>query len=156
MIIELDSGSLESIEQAVNNAYEAMRIPAQDAAAEEIAVMVMGSFGVTGTTRQFDWQGLAPKYARRVGRQYPTLYLNEQEAQKLGAESGRLKNSTVINTGEKESAYVVNRCEYAAAHQSGTDHIPARPFFPMDQNGVMPAAALERVIAAAQSAVDKL
>jgi phage gpG-like protein len=156
MVIELDMQSLAGIEEAVNLAYEKARVPVQDAAATEIATIVMSSFGMDGPGRQFEWDGLEPKYAKRVGRNYPTLYLNETEARKLGKESGKLKNATIINTGEIESAYVVNRCEYATAHQSGTQHIPARPFFPMDSQGIMPPAALERVINAAQNALDKL
>jgi len=84
--------------------------------------IVHSNFGQNGVDRPKTWPALSAKYARRVGRGYATLYRRGR----LKA-SGRLfvmGDKAVIEFGGPSAPY-------AEAHQFGTTHLSARPFFPI-------------------------
>ena len=147
MIIEFDMANPDAFEETAMAAYESFRGPVTDAAVTELGMIVRENFGVSGVDRPKDWPQLNQKYANRKhgGDTTPTLIL-----------TGPLRDSIVVNLGNPDDAYVTSHNEIAAYHQDGGPHLPARPMFPMDANGVITPYTVERVTAAAQKTLDSL
>ena len=119
--------------------FQKVKVPCQAAMAEAFRSVVDGNLG----DKDFkdiphDWDGLSSKYAKRIGRAYPTLRMNGVEAAIMGAEPNLLYDSTRIEVTNPDFATVYNDCEYASAHQFGEGNMPPRPFFPISGNEVLP------------------
>ena len=147
MILEFDMANPNAFEEVSKAAYEQFRGPVTDAAVTELGLIVRENFGATGVDRPLDWPSLNPRYAQRKhgGDVTPTLIL-----------TGALRDSIVVNLGDPDNAYVTSHNELAAYHQYGGPHLPMRPMFPMDDNGVITPYTVERVTAAAQKCLDSL
>lgn len=83
---------------------------------------------VRGQGRKTPWPDLSPrtkKYKiKKKGTAYPMLVF-----------TGRLRNSINISVGEKE-AKVYSGVKYGVFHQTGTRHMPARPFLEVTDSDV--------------------
>ena len=147
MIIEFDIANPDAFEAIAMKAFEDARVPCQDAMATEFGRIAKNNFGEQGEDRPIGWVELSPRYAKRYhdGNRIPTLILRDE-----------MRNSIMANVGEADDCHVVTRMEYAQIHQFGTDHVPARPFFPMDAAGQITPYTLERVMASAQDALNNL
>ena len=85
------------------------------------------NFGPDGLARPEEWESLTQRYARERhgGDQTPTLIL-----------TGELKAGFVVELSDS-SATLTNTIDYADLHQFGNSYakLPARPFYPIDENG---------------------
>jgi phage gpG-like protein len=118
----------------------------QLAGAEAFRVLVLNNFGHDHhpNDRPVQWKDLNPKYAKRKhgGDVDPTLIL-----------TGLLKNSVQIES-RPEYAEVYTNVDYATAHQQGGEHLPARPFFPMDESGNPTEFAREQIFNAIEAELE--
>lgn len=107
--------------------------------------LVQGTFGQHGEFRQSEWQPLSPRYAKRVGRPYATLYV-----------SGRLYRSISASADAQAGHVISEGVPYNLTHQQGYPprNIPRRPFFPMWPNGQPTDLAVKTVTEAAMKAVN--
>lgn len=101
----------------------------------DLKEITKGNFGTDGSNRTTAWQGLSPRYAKRVGRQNPTLILTPPERIAVGKS---LDKPHLLNqfrhAADSNSASLTNDSAYADNHQFGKT-IPARPFYPVSANG---------------------
>lgn len=101
----------------------------------DLKEITKGNFGTNGENRTTPWKGLSARYARRVGRTVPTLILTPPERIAVGKS---LDKPHLLNqfqhTASSDSASLTNTSDYADNHQFGKT-IPARPFYPVSQNG---------------------
>lgn len=91
--------------------------------AETFYNVVMNNFGFIGEDRPINWARLSPEYAKRVKREYATLYVT-------GALKGavKLEGNTVSVSNDS--------VPYAMVHMfGGGNNIPKRPYFPIDDHG---------------------
>lgn len=107
----------------------------------------LSAFGAMGRNRPSAWDGLTRKYARRVGRSYPTLVMTPSERILAGKSLSKphLMNQFSVDVSG-DSASLHNSSEYADAHQKGRPeaNLPARPYFPVDEKSkrLSPAAEI--------------
>lgn len=151
MILEatIDQGSLQDAVGGIMRDFEKLKSPVEDAMAEKFFQMVRLNFGNFGIDRPIEWAPLSPAYAKRVGREHATLFL-----------SGSLEAAIKIESNPDVSRVFVtdNDVPYALAHQYGSEkkNLPARPFFPIDQNGVVMPFTLAEVQRSANEEVARL
>jgi phage gpG-like protein len=105
-----------------------VREPVQNAMGEKFFEIVRLNFGQWGVDRPIEWAPLSRWYAKQVGRDYATLFL-----------TGKLESSVKFETTPDCARVSVSDAdvEYATRHQYGDDsrHLPARPYFPIDNSG---------------------
>lgn len=110
--------------------------------------LTLSSFGAAGRNRPSAWVRLKDKYARRVGRSYPTLVMTPSERILAGKALSKphLINQFSVDV-RGDSASLHNASEYAEAHQNGKPegNLPARPYFPIDGESkrLSPAAEIK-------------
>ena len=143
MTFEFDIKDFNLAEQ-IQARFDELKVPIQAAMAGRFRELVFENFGETGTDRPEKWPDLSTKYAKKVGRDYATLYVN-----------GTLMNSVEIDPYNPDAAVVSTKCPYAMAHQWGEDNMPKRPFFPMTDLEPTPHAE-SQVIEAAQHEAERL
>ena len=137
-----------NLAEAVQAEFDEVRVPIQAAMAGRFKELVMENFGENGTSRPHEWEDLrSKKYARKVGRDYATLYVD-----------GSLMDSVQIDPYNPDAAAVFSDSEYASTHQWGDEsrNIAPRPFFPMTEAGLTPYAIEEVTKAAQWEAVKQL
>jgi hypothetical protein len=101
----------------------------------KIIFLTVQNFGQSGPYRPTPWQGLTRKYAKRVGRIYPTL-----------DRSGKLFRSFRLNVLSRFTVQVkTSGVPYAHRHQFGTFGMPIRPYLPIDSNKHLTPYAREQV-----------
>lgn len=122
--------------------WNELRLAAQSAMAETFYSIVRGNFGATGIDRPIEWVPLSDKYAKRVKRDYPTLFL-----------SGDLESSVMWDGSDLDAGVVWTDNPYAVAHQDGSGTLPARPFFPITAAGELTDFAQSQVVEAAETAI---
>lgn len=138
----IELGSLSAFESSFMQNMEALRPAAHAAMGQRFHEIVLGNFGIAGVDRPMSWAPLSPAYAKKVGREIATLFV-----------SGRLKDSIMVGGANADSITVSvsnSSVPYATVHQNGGKNMPARPYFPIDENGqVMPWTESQIVEAAA-------
>ena len=147
MTFELDINEL-SLGGLVEEVFEKIRVPVQAAMAGKFRELVIQNFGEAGTDRPFEWDALrSEKYARKVGRDYATLYVD-----------GKIMDSIEVDPYNKDASSVFTNCEYASTHQWGDEsrNIAARPFFPMSKEGFITPDAMNAVTDAAARELERL
>jgi phage gpG-like protein len=97
---------------------------AMEPASEVLYQLVLGTFKSQSDPWGKPWQPWAPSTAKARARK------GDLRLQKL-IDTGRLYRSIKKNHTDS-SISVSTDVEYADAHLLGTNHIPARPFFPID------------------------
>lgn len=150
--------SLTGAMAAVQQRLEGARQPAQEAMADVFHGVVLANFGSIGFDRPHDWQPLSPKYAKRVGRQFATLYVT-------GALKGTVKKDAANVEAATVSMANSGDVPYALAHHHGnppnfgwtapgSGALPARRVFPLDPaNDAVMERTKNLVVRAAQDAV---
>lgn len=142
----LDQGSMTAWQRFILQKFDQARTPVQGAMAEKFFEIVRMNFGDFGFDRPIEWAPLSPDYARRVGREHATLLV-----------SGRLAGAVKLDVTEERGRVSVSDQDvpYALAHQYGSDrrNLPARPYFPIDENGNPMPKTLELVNEAAREAL---
>ena len=92
--------------------------------------IVLGNFGFLGIDRPDEWPPLSPAYAKKVNRTWATLQVD-----------GTLRAAVKVDNSNLDFGKVsVSNSDvpYATVHQTGGgNNVPARPYFPMDANGVI-------------------
>ena len=146
MTFELDINEL-SLGGLAEEVFQQVKVPVQAAMAGRFRELVLQNFGETGTDRPIEWEALrSEKYARKVGRDYATLYVE-----------GKLMDSIEVDPYSPDAASVFTNCEYAAAHQWGDEsrNLAARPFFPMSKDGFVTPDAMNSVTEAAAQELER-
>jgi phage gpG-like protein len=141
--------TISGLDELLTDELRELKQAAQAAMAEKFFEITRENFGDNGVDRPIEWPALGFKYAMRVGREHATLFL-----------TGELEASIQIDSSNPDFAEVFTENEYAAAHQLGTQQLPARPFFPIVGDMQLESAQLtnfaqEEVLKAAQQAIDK-
>jgi phage gpG-like protein len=110
------------------------------AMAAKFKYLCMMNTGFSGIDRPHEWDALSPRYAKRVHRDFATMDL-----------TGNLMRSIRMQVHPDYSEVFIapDDCPYASRHQWGDEIMPARPFFPMTEDGLTPYAEQE-VVSAAQ------
>jgi len=125
--ITIDPGDLATFARETERTVEEARLAAQTAMANTYWQIVQDNLGDIGRDRPIEWVDLSPKYAKRVGRAHATLL-----------ETGRLA-ANILTDFSDPAGFVISssnaRVLYATIHQTGGKKMPARPYFPMDEDG---------------------
>jgi phage gpG-like protein len=140
-----------SIEGQVNELFEKARGPMQAAMANRYASIVHNNFGTSGEDRPFPWPSLGGAYAFKYhgGDRTPRLIL-----------TGELQASIQIYEGNDYAAVWTDN-DHADLMQWGSEaddrfNVPARPFFPLYENGTLTPYAESECIMAAQNALNRV
>jgi len=123
-VVEAD---LLALGVGITASIEAVRPKVNEAMGQRFYELVQGNFGIAGVDRPMAWAPLSPAYAKSVGRQIATLDL-----------TGALRSAIMVggNMGQGITVSVSNSSvPYATIHQTGGLRMPARPYFPIDENG---------------------
>ena len=156
--ITIIPGSLEAMRSAVGKAYEAVRPTVIEAMTHAFHTIVLNNFGSSGPMRPLGWQKLSPKYAKKVGRDFATLYVTGQLKETVKADASN-PECGIVSMGNTAAV------PYAMAHhhgnpgnfgwtQPGSGDLPARRVFPLDMvNDEVTPEAKKVVVQAAQQAV---
>lgn len=151
--LEVNLGELLHMEQYLDDLFADAKPRIQSAMAEMLHGIVLSNLGPTGIDRPTPWAPLSNSppwfYAEKVGRSYATLF-----------ETGLMASAIQWNGNNPEAAVVyVNDqvCAYAARHQAGdpATGLPARPFFPITEEGVLTRYSEEQVMEAAVQALEE-
>jgi len=138
-LVTFIDGAKDLLEKAIREAQMAMTYRLYD--------IVQNNFGEAGEDRPEEWVALSPAYARRVGRPHATLEV-----------SGKLRYSIQVDGEGPEGGRVwvdPDAVPYALAHQFGSGNIPARPYFPMDENGQLTEYSQTSVLEAGRAALEE-
>ena len=130
-------GSLDQMNSALRDQFDALRVPVQGAMADAFKGIVDANFGSTGLMRPNDWQPLSKDYARKVGRTFATLFVT-------GALKDTVQKDGVSPDGATVSMGNTGLVPYAMAHHQGSPpnfgftvpgsgELPSRRVFPLDQ-----------------------
>ena len=101
----------------------------------------LSNFGENASGDMRPWfheELVSEDYSRTINRTFATLERTEEEREACegtrwqGGEGAHLKDS-FFTYGGSDSMSLVNICDYASNHQLG-EGVPARPFFPVDEN----------------------
>lgn len=116
---QLEQGFNEAINEILNDPELLTAI--HEAIASRVHSIVLQNFGQSGIDRPSAWSPLSARYAKRVKRSYATLEL-----------TGELKRSVRSESSPSEAViWQDDSVPYGAAHQFGSDKLPARPYFPI-------------------------
>lgn len=117
--------------------------PARLAAAQKRALQDIGAAVTSRATRAIRTESLRP------APWAPRKPSKRDDGHPLLIKSGDMRQSISWKLDGEDTVVVGSSKEYARYHQEGTKHIPARPFFPIDQYGqLVPemASKIKRVI----------
>lgn len=145
------SGTISGLDMLLEQELQAAKIAGQSAMAEKFFELTRENFGSEGIDRRVEWPALSPKYAKRVKRDYATLFL-----------SGDLESSLTWEGSNPEYAEVFSDNPYAMAHQFGnpSGNLPSRPFMPLTnvaeaENAELTDFAEAEVLKAAENAISE-
>lgn len=152
MQLELSQADLDAFGIETSRELWAIQSDVNLAMADAYAKLVDSNFGAVGVARSETWPPLSPKYADKVGRSYATLEVSGLLRSVVRVDNSDLEQSTVSVSKDE--------CVYALIHQVGgwtgrglRSYIPARPYFPMYENGMPTDIAEREVIQAARTAL---
>ncbi len=120
---------------------------ATKAIADYLRGVALTSFSSESTPNGKQWTALNPSYAKR-----------KKNRQKILQDTGQLKDSVFVQALGNEVIFRTNRpvkggYELGALHQFGTRKMPARPFFPIDQAGILYQDDAEEIIGLIQDSL---
>lgn len=134
------------ISQELQNA---IKMGVQNAMANRFATVVDRNFGDSGEDRPSIWPILTKKYADeyKSSDRTPNLQL-----------TGDLQSSIEIDEMNPDESSVFTNNPYAMDHQIGVSEInlPARPFFPILEDGVVTDYTTEQCIRAAEIEINRV
>lgn len=137
--ISLDMSSVARASRGVVARAERCALPAHRGMAKAFHGCVDANFGASGEFRPTPWRQLSKAYSKKVNRRFATLFV-----------SGRLKNAVRDYADARRGRVSVSKadCIYALAHQMGYGRLPARPYFPLREDG-RPMESVRRLCEAA-------
>jgi phage gpG-like protein len=146
------SGTIEGLDEYLAAEIAEIKQVAQSAMAERFFELTRENFGESGVDRPNEWPPLSEKYAKRVKRDYATMFL-----------SGELELSFQWDGSNLQYAEVWSDSPYAVVHNDGDSsrNIPARPVFPIIGKSDDPQARLtdfaeQQILEAANQAIQNL
>lgn len=119
---------------------------------ETLAQLTRENFGATGISRPHEWEALRDeRYARKVGRDYATLYVTGDLFNSIECQEP-IGNMVTVIAGQGDSE------RYASAHQFGEGKMPERPFFPVvgDFDTKLTPYAEARITEAANNELERI
>lgn len=144
--VRLGQADAAAFADSIYEQFESVRQDVQGAMGECFFEIVRSNFGKFGIDRPISWIPLTPDYAKRVGRDYATLFV-----------SGALESAIQLDNSEPDFCRVSvsdDDVPYATVHQfGGGNNVPARPYFPIDSAGYPTPYAQGEVTNAAMSAL---
>lgn len=134
---------VEGFQEAMKSRLMAVARPVEAAMAARFYQNVLMNFGEVGYDRPERWPGLSASYAKRMGRVFATLYV-----------SGALYDAVKLNPAEATVSVSNADVPYAMVHQfGGGNNIPARPYFPIEEDGTLTRRSARDVRVAAIEAL---
>ena len=128
----------DAIQRAGEEMFQSLRQPMQAAMAEKFYEITRNNFGMSGEDRPTEWPPLSERYAKKVDRDYATLFV-----------SGDLEASINWSAANQEYSEVWSDSPLATVHQWGEGRCPARPFMPILKSGELTEYARLQVTDAA-------
>ena len=114
--------------------------------AGKLMEIVMANFGSDGLDRPISWAPLSTAYAKKVNRSYATLFV-----------SGTLMNAVKLDSANASVSVSKSDCIYALAHQYGfPPRLPARPFFPIEDDGSVTQYTKDQIAEEAVRAIQRI
>lgn len=128
--LTISQQELNAMGSAIGKQLWAIRSNVQLRMAIAFEEIVLGNFGFLGIDRPDEWPPLSPAYAKKVNRTWATLQVDGTLRAAVNVDNSNLDFGKV---SVKDSDV-----PYATVHQyGGGNNVPARPYFPMDTNGVI-------------------
>lgn len=127
--------------------FEKVRPQVQASMGERLLEIVRSNFGAIGVNRPIDWVPLTDPYARKVRRDYATLYV-----------TGALEGAVKLDVDNDRARVGVSDADvpYATIHQYGSPgKMPPRPYFPL-VNGELTQFSQEQVTEAGRAELGRL
>ena len=120
-------------------------LPAAMARAQQKSLKAIGGVVKRHTVDAFRDPSLRPSPwpPRKSGGTHPLLIKSGNMRQGIGY---RLQGDDTVVVGTP--------AKYAGYHQTGTKHMPARPFFPVDKNGNLTPRVMDDIMANVQAIYD--
>lgn len=147
--VYIEEPNFDNLESSLRKDIERVRVGVEQAMAERFFEIVRSNFGPSGVDRPQDWNPLSPPYAKKVRRDYATLFV-----------TGRLEAGVKMETTPEFSRVFISDSDvsYASAQQwgEGEHNLPARPYFPIDQSGNLTPFSQAEVEMAARDAMARL
>ena len=127
--LNITEAELTSFTKEIRQKVEDARPKVQADMALKFQECVLDNFGESGPFRTIPWVKLSPAYAKKVGRTYATLEV-----------SGALKSNVLLSADGSPDHMAVEAdnamIPYSTVHQyGGGNNIPARPYFPITEDG---------------------
>lgn len=144
MRIEVPDSELLKMATYLYNNFKTAQPLVEESMAIAYKDLVISNFGDFGIDRPTVWAPLSKRYARKVNRSHATLHV-----------SGALMGAV----NQKDNVVSVSDASvpYAVVHQfGGGNNIPARPYFPFDENGQPTVFAQQYMQETAQEALNQL
>lgn len=139
-LVKLQASLMYSLEAPIRAAQMAMTW--------RLYEIIQNNFGEAGEDRPEEWVALSPAYAARVGRPHATLDV-----------TGRLRYSIQVDGSGDDGGRVwidPGAVPYALVHQfGGGNNIPARPYFPIREDGTFTPYTQAEMTEAAEAAFVK-
>ena len=119
-------------------------VPGALARAQQTALKAIGTYVSSDATRAFRDASLRPSpwAPRKDGKATHPLLIK----------SGSLRQSVRHRLEGADTVVVGSDKEYARYHQEGTKHMPARPFFPVDEHGQIMPTVMQQITHKVQEA----
>ena len=154
--LEVDTTNL-LISQELQNA---IKMGVQNAMANRFATVVDRNFGNgSGEDRPEEWQILTKKYADEYKGTDRTPNLQLKALSKNPKESSKsLQSSIEVDEMNLDESSVFTNNPYAMDHQIGKKerNLPARPFFPISEDGVVTDCTTEQCLRAAEIEINRV
>lgn len=128
-----------------NQITPSLRKALKSAAKPQPALRAAGEVLVQMAKRSFDEPALRPAPWRPLKASTQRAKARKGKSSALLKSSGTLWRSLRVIGVDSTTVTIGSDRPYAAYHQLGTRHIPARPFFPVTSQGNLTAPAKKRV-----------
>jgi len=147
MNISISSKDISNLSSDLSSKFQSVTASVQDAMADMFYAITRSNIGDFGLDRPGVWADLTPQYAKKVGRDHATLRVS-------GTLESAIRNDGTV--GDSADVSISNDdVPYATVHQyGGGNNIPARPYFPLDQNGEPTPFTVKQVTEAAQAELE--
>ena len=146
--VQVNQASLAAATERIAKSLEDAKGAVQQKMASVFRDCVFANFGGAERFVVAPYAPLSPSYARKVGRSYATLEV-----------SGKLKGAIYTGISDDGAATVsVDNATvpYATIHQRGGRNMPARPYFPVLEDGTVLPEVEEMVIQAAREELQRI
>lgn len=141
---------LNAAAAAVERRVELAREAGLRAMRDRFYDIVSANFGIAGPERPWAWEPLSPRYARKVGRPYATLFVTGALKASI-MKGGTFGESTTVSMANSSVPYVTAHHDGSPSGNRSHPGLPARRVFPLDDNDQVTEWARSEVVAAAEA-----